>query len=76
MGAFIQLNRLIVFRRGQRVYDQEYHEGLNIIYGTNGSGKSTIADLIFYSMRSLLNIQCQALQLRLRGTSRKSLLGQ
>lgn len=50
MGAFIQLNRLIVFRRGQRVYDQEYHEGLNIIYGTNGSGKSTIADLIFYSL--------------------------
>jgi len=50
MSAYIQLNRLVVFRRGRRVYDQAFHKGLNIIYGTNGSGKSTIADLIFYSL--------------------------
>lgn len=42
------LNRLRVLRYGHVVYDQEFHEGVNIIRGENGSGKSTIADFIFY----------------------------
>lgn len=43
-----RLNRLRVIRRGNAVYDQNFHPGVNIIRGENGSGKSTIADFIFY----------------------------
>jgi hypothetical protein len=44
----LQLNRLRVLRRGHVAYDQVFHEGVNIIRGQNGSGKSTIADFIFF----------------------------
>jgi predicted nucleic acid-binding Zn-ribbon protein len=44
----LQLNRLRVIWRGIPVYDQSFHQGVNIIRGENGSGKSTIADFIFY----------------------------
>ena len=46
--GFLRLNRLRVLRRGHIVYDQVFHEGVNIIRGQNGSGKSTIADFIFF----------------------------
>jgi AAA domain len=42
------IRRLRIRRRGAAVYDQNYHLGVNIIRGENGSGKSTIADFIFY----------------------------
>jgi predicted ATPase len=42
------LRRLRVLRRGAAVYDENFHLGVNIISGENGSGKSTIADFIFY----------------------------
>jgi hypothetical protein len=48
MTSSFQLNRLRVVRRGQPVYDQVFHNGVNIIRGENGCGKSTIADFIFY----------------------------
>ena len=44
----LKLNRLVVMKDGHRVYDQNFHDGLNIIRGNNGSGKSTIMDFIFY----------------------------
>lgn len=44
----LQLRRLRVMRKGKPAYDQLFHAGLNIIRGENGSGKSTIADFIFY----------------------------
>jgi AAA domain len=44
----LAINRLLVFRKGQTVYDQKFHFGVNIIRGTNGSGKSTIMDFIFH----------------------------
>ncbi|MBI1308640.1 MAG: AAA family ATPase [Proteobacteria bacterium] len=45
---FFYLKRLRVMRRGHVAYDKEFHLGVNIIRGGNGSGKSTIADFIFY----------------------------
>ncbi len=44
----LQINRLRVARGTKVVYDQKFHEGVNIIRGQNGSGKSTISDFIFY----------------------------
>ncbi|MEY8099844.1 AAA family ATPase [Falsihalocynthiibacter sp. S25ZX9] len=41
---------LAIFRRGQRVFDEKFHSGLNIIRGENSSGKSTIMDFIFYGL--------------------------
>ena len=42
------LKRLRVMQSSTPVYDQSFHRGVNIIRGENGSGKSTIADFIFY----------------------------
>jgi hypothetical protein len=44
----LAINRLLIYRKGQAVYDQKFHYGVNIIRGTNGSGKSTILDFIFH----------------------------
>jgi uncharacterized Zn finger protein (UPF0148 family) len=46
--SFLALSRLRVLRNAHVVYDQAFHRGVNIIRGENGSGKSTIADFIFY----------------------------
>lgn len=47
-NRFLRLNRLRITRRGHTAYDQFFHDGVNIIRGQNGSGKSTIADFIFF----------------------------
>jgi len=44
----LALKRLIVFKQGKAVYDEVFHHGVNIVRGTNSSGKSTIADFIFF----------------------------
>jgi hypothetical protein len=49
----ILLRRLVVTRDDKRVYDERFHEGVNIIRGApdvNSVGKSTIAHFIFYSL--------------------------
>jgi len=48
MASHLSLRRLRVTKGGRAAYDQAFHGGLNIIRGENGSGKSTIADFIFY----------------------------
>jgi len=49
-SPFLQLGRFRVMRRGHAAYDQTFHSGVNIVRGQNGSGKSTIADFIFYAL--------------------------
>jgi len=46
----LALRRLVVISRGCKVYDQQFHDGVNIIRGRNSSGKSTIADFIFFAL--------------------------
>lgn len=48
-NPFLKLNRLTIFtKNGSKAYDAEFHNGVNIIRGMNSSGKSTIANFIFY----------------------------
>jgi len=44
----IFLEQLVVQSSGRIVYDQVFHEGINVIYGENASGKSSIVDFIFF----------------------------
>jgi len=44
----LSLTRFTVVAHGKTVYDEVFHKGLNIIRGQNGSGKSTIIELIYY----------------------------
>jgi len=46
----LQLRRLVVLKSQGALYDQRFHLGVNIIRGDNSSGKSTIADFIFFSL--------------------------
>ena len=46
----LELVDLSIFRRGQLVFSEAFHSGLNIIRGENSSGKSTIMDFIFYGL--------------------------
>lgn len=47
-SRFLRLKRLRIMSRGRAVYNETFHEGVNIIRGLNGSGKSTISDFIFF----------------------------
>ncbi|MBQ4880435.1 hypothetical protein J8M21_24865 [Pseudoalteromonas luteoviolacea] len=48
------VNRFAVYKSGHFVYDQKFHNGVNIIRGVNGTGKSTIADLLAYSLGAVI----------------------
>lgn len=49
------LKRLRIIGEHGIAYDQEYHRGVNIIRGQNSSGKSTIADFIFFVLGGEFN---------------------
>lgn len=42
------IKRLLIHCSGTVVYDETFHNGVNIIRGTNSSGKSTIIDFMFF----------------------------
>lgn len=44
------IKRLVITRGTHRVYDEEFHSGVNVIRGENSSGKSTILNFIFYAI--------------------------
>lgn len=48
--TYLKVNRLAVFKNGDLVYDETFHHKINIIRGENGSGKSTIANFIYYGL--------------------------
>lgn len=48
-NPYLKINRLVVFTHdGKIAFDEQFNEGVNIIRGQNSSGKSTIANFIFY----------------------------
>jgi predicted ATPase len=50
------LNRLVVFTETSKIaYDEQFHDGINIIRGDNSSGKSTISHFIFYILGGAFN---------------------
>jgi len=50
------LIRLVVKTHDNTIaYDQKFHNGVNIIRGKNSSGKSTIANFIFYALGGAYN---------------------
>lgn len=44
------VTRLVIERNGRPVYDEPFHEGVNVIRGENSSGKSTVLNCIFYGL--------------------------
>jgi hypothetical protein len=42
--------RVIVERNERSVYDERFHEGVNVIRGENSSGKSTVLNFIYYGL--------------------------
>lgn len=44
------VRRLAVYANGHPVYDEAFRLGVNIIRGANSSGKSTIADFLFFAL--------------------------
>lgn len=48
------VSRFAVFKSSRFVYDETFHRGVNIIRGENGTGKSTIMDLLSYALGSVI----------------------
>lgn len=53
--SYLKLNQLVVTKYGKEVYNQKFHNRINIIRGHNSSGKSTIANFIFYALGGEFN---------------------
>lgn len=50
MIPLITIKRLRVLKGSKDAYNEKFHRGVNIIRGENSSGKSTIADFMFYAL--------------------------
>ena len=48
--SYLKLNRLQVIKEGTPVFNEEFHNGINIIRGHNSTGKSTISNFIFFAL--------------------------
>ncbi|ESY03934.1 AAA family ATPase [Mesorhizobium sp. C386A] len=44
------VKRLVVYRNTNRVFDELFHPGVNVIRGENSSGKSTVLNFLFYGL--------------------------
>lgn len=52
--ARLFVNHFVVVKSGKFVYNQEFNVGINIIRGVNGTGKSTVMDLLNYSLGAVI----------------------
>lgn len=50
MISSLQIERMLVTRGANVLYDEPFHPGVNIIHGSNGSGKSSLAEFIFFGL--------------------------
>lgn len=46
----IKVNRLVVKKGGHSAFDCTFHDGVNVVRGRNSSGKTTVMDLLAYSL--------------------------
>lgn len=47
---YMAINRLKLFADGKVALDEQFELGVNVLWGSNGSGKSTVLDLIYYTL--------------------------
>lgn len=50
MRSQLIVDRMLVYQASNVLYDERFHQGVNIIHGSNGSGKSTLADFLFFGL--------------------------
>ncbi|RIJ85185.1 AAA family ATPase [Ralstonia solanacearum] len=48
----LRVNRLVVYQGGHVAFDCSFHGGVNVIRGRNSSGKTTIMDMLAFSLGS------------------------
>ena len=46
----LRVNRLVVYQGGHTAFDCAFHVGVNVIRGRNSSGKTTIMDMLAFSL--------------------------
>jgi DNA repair exonuclease SbcCD ATPase subunit len=46
----LRVNRLVVYQGGHIAFDCAFHAGVNVIRGRNSSGKTTVMDLLAFSL--------------------------
>lgn len=46
----LRVNRLVVFQNAHPAFDCTFHAGVNVIRGRNSSGKTTVMDLLAFSL--------------------------
>ena len=74
MGSFLAVKRVRVAQGNVAVYDESFHHGVNIIRGDNSSGKSTIADFVFFGLGGEFDrwkdaaVQCSGVRLEVETT--------
>jgi len=44
------VRRLVIIYKGKSVYDERFHDGINVIRGDHSVGKTTILELLFYAL--------------------------
>jgi len=59
----LQISRFVVLKKNKTVFDEQFHNGVNIIRGDNGHGKSTVINLLVHGLgEERVNFNSSALQ--------------